>query len=139
MGNTKEIIFAKLMENSQEMSISRLIEYSKEFRTEYPKSPKRPYLDRQNHNSVEAFEHAKKLEVYEKEMVIYREEKNKYQENDSIVDAALKEFFMEFSGANRLLNETQRPKAWDKAWDRGHSSGWFSVYTELEEIIDLFE
>lgn len=99
----------------------------------YPTKPKKPLLDR-NATSVEAKHYAEVLEQWEKDMDVYREEVKEYRKEENRLYEQIKKDCLEDVG---LLNHPKADKAWEWAWEHGHSSGYSEVYQVLCGITDL--
>ena len=53
------------------------------------------------------------------------------------VDKLIENYIAEVSGLN-TIPEQYRNKVWQKAWQIGHSSGYYEVYHCLCDLIDIF-
>lgn len=51
------------------------------------------------------------------------------QENQQVFEALCQEY--------GVVNHPKAQKVWDMAWERGHSSGYDSVRSEFEELVEL--
>lgn len=71
---------------------------------------------------------------YKPKIIYTRETKREYLTEEYRLIIQFKNDILDDTG---LLNHPKADKAWDMAWDRGHSSGLYSVYTELQYLADL--
>ena len=70
------------------------------------------------------------------ENTIKTAEDNHNNETDSCCENLVREE----SGLNNLkIPQRQADKIWSKAWQDGHSDGYYSVYCKLLELVELFE
>lgn len=104
----------------------------------YLPKPVKPAIPRRAHTSTEAVEYAQKLEVWEKKMEEYYKVRNAAQQVENEVNAVLEQYLKEQAGLNSIPEKSQA-KVWQKAWDDSHSSGYYSVYQELVQLVELFD
>lgn len=116
--------------------IYKLTEYANRFRLKYPDKPIKPRLD-SKHTSEQLKEYIKAFEQYEVDMSNYEELKKSYTENEYKINSLIEEYIKDISGFN-TLPEKVKNKVWCKALEDGHSSGYYQVYYELRDLIDLF-
>lgn len=90
-----------------------------------------------NPTSQEAKEYAIALEKYENDLVEYNKLTSLYGRENKRLSELIVEFICEESGLNNIP-EKSRGKVWSKAYQDGHSSGYYSVYQELCELVELF-
>lgn len=86
---------------------------------DYPKEPKKPYLPSQ-HNSEQAAQYAKDLEVYEGLKTAYNNAKYAYYE---MRNALQEEFKNDLFKEHGVTNNSKANLCYSKAWDLGHSAG----------------
>ncbi len=122
--------------NNCYQSVYHVIEKAEDFKQSYPATPYKPRL-KDNANSTEVKEYAKLLEEYEEAYKQY--ELNKYiiDSLDNTIDNEIEAFIKEVSELN-TIPEKSRDKVWHKAWQDAHSSGLYSVYQQLCELVGLF-
>ena len=125
------------MEITREKSLYEAIEWAKAQYPEWPQSLKKPFLDR-NASATDAHEYAKKLEQYEKALVTHKEERRIYGEKTLEINATI-EVLIKVQAGLEKVPEKSRSKVWSKAYQDGHSSGYYQVYQELCELVELFE
>ncbi len=116
--------------------VQKAIDTIKAKELEWPKSPKKPYLKNQ-HNATDVFEYAKELSNYEKDKKIYDLGLKDVQEYNNKLECVLVEYIQEEAGLNNLPKD-KRSKVWNLAWERGHASGFYEVYQNLVDLVDLF-
>ena len=104
----------------------------------YPLPMLKPFLLNRNATITEAKEYAVALEEYEKQKPAYDIAKKEVQEYNRKIDLAVGDYIKEESGLTKLPEHTQA-KVWRKAYEDGHSNGFYSVYQELEELVELFQ
>jgi hypothetical protein len=121
----------------QQGHTSNAIEWAKEQYGEYPQRPPKPILSAK-HTVDEAekyVEDFKKFEVvkqkYETQMAEYRNRTNEI--NNVIVD-----FIKDEAGLDAVPKQYQ-DKLYSKAYEEGHSSGYYEVYLKLNSLIEIFE
>ena len=102
-------------------------------KVEYPSKPVKPRLGK-NATSVEAKVYAEALESWEKNMEDWRDKIKEYRKIDNQLYMLFKRDALDDTG---LTNHPKAEKAWEMAWDRGHSSGYYEVYQQLCELSDL--
>lgn len=90
-----------------------------------------------NPTSQQAKEFSIALEKYENSIVEYDKLVSLYREENKRLNDLIFEFISEESGLN-TIPEKSRSKVFSKAYEDGHSSGYYSVYQELVELVDLF-
>lgn len=78
------------------------------------------------------------LETYETRMLTFKKEQSLHDNERKRLNILLEEFISEESGLNDIP-EASRSKVWSKAYAYGHSSGYYSVYQELCELVALFK
>ena len=75
-------------------------------------------------------------EQYEKETDRYYKEMKKYNRKVVEIRKNFKKDALTYCG---LINHPKAERAFEMAWERGHSSGYAEVVHELEELADLLE
>lgn len=90
-----------------------------------------------NPTSQQAKEFSIALENYENSIVEYNKLVSLYREEDKRLSDLIIEFISEESRLN-TIPEKSRSKVFSKAYQDGHSSGYYSVYQELVELVELF-
>jgi len=125
---------------------------------EYPQAPKKPRLD-PIHNSVQALNYAEALIVYEQARPLYDEARKHYNEKRAMCHVLFKwACFYDIGVFEHTFPCIEPPaipatdseaygkranyyrgleKAWDMAWERGHSAGIYEVHLELETLNEL--
>lgn len=117
-------------------SVCHIIERAEDFKQSHPATPYKPRL-KDNATSDEVREYAKLLEEYEKSYEEYKLEHLRVRDFNMEVENEIESFIKDISGLNDIP-EKSRDKVWYKAYQDGHSSGIYSVYQELCELVELF-
>lgn len=100
----------------------------------YPTRPTSLGLPDKNWSPAQFREHARKLEVHEKELKAYRKETEKWHAEQSRLGALFKLEALEDVG---LTGHPKAEKAWALAWENGHSGGYSDVYSLLVDYAEL--
>lgn len=131
----KELVTLEKLRNTQ--SISQAIEWAKEQYGEYPVRPKKPSL-KSNLNSTEAKQYATNLEKYENEITDFNERLAVWKADQTEINNVIERFIKDEVGFN-IVPVKYQDKVWSKAWEMGHSSGYYEVYLKLNSLIEIFE
>lgn len=83
--------------------------------------------------------YADALEVYEADMAEYTAWLVDAKRYNNAIETAIEDFIKKESGLNTSVPEPYRANVWRKAWNDGHSGGYYEVYQELCELVDIFE
>ena len=122
--------------NNCYISVYTIIEKAEDFKQSYPATPYKPRL-KDNAASSEVKEYAKLLEQYEEEYKEYELDIHIVHRSNINIDNEIELFIKEISGLNNIP-EKSRDKVYYKAYRDGHSSGLYSVYQQLCELVELF-
>lgn len=136
MEKTTKLPTAKELEEQFGENVSNANCFMDKFNFSYPEKPSKPRLE-QKHNSKDIEIYQKAYEQYEIDLVEYGKQKTLYIERNCDINNTIESYIKEISGFNRL-SETTKKKVWYKAWEDGHSSGYYQVYYELCDLVDLF-
>jgi len=112
------------------------IQYSQEFYPKYVLPPKKPRL-KKDHFSDDAEKYAKDLKEYEIKYEEWEKDDNQIKEKTIEINTIVIEYIKEAAGFESIPNKS-KDKVWSKAWVDGHSAGFYKVYLELCELVDLF-
>jgi len=104
---------------------------------EYPDKPKKPFLSNK-HTSIEASQYVIDLQIYEKGMETHNEKMKLFIERENEIESIIKEFICDVSGLYSIVPKEYRDKVYSKAWEDGHSSGYYEVYLKLNSLVDIF-
>ena len=74
-------------------------------------------------------EHMNKIEIVKAKRLKYKEE------DERIYNQFKRDLLIEFG----LFAHPNREKLFEKVWERGHDCGFFSVYQEMEELVELLD
>lgn len=103
--------------------------------SKYPFIPEKPHL---SGSTATAFrKYADELEKYEEKMKEFKKEKQRIDNNNSLIDKTFQEYIREESGVTKLPEILQN-RLWSKAYEDGHDDGYTSVYYHLCELVQLF-
>jgi len=98
----------------------------------YPVKPKKPVL--KGNIPQDYRDHASALEAYEKEMILYNEEVNRWKNNESLI---LSTFVNDLFEELDIKDNPKKNLLYNIAWDKGHASGLEEVFVIAEELVDL--
>lgn len=132
-----EVTLEKLQKISQNQSVSNAIEWATDNYGEYPKRPPKPML-KKDANSKEVLEYAEKLKNWETDANIYKLEVEAYYLNKNFIDSKIQEFIKEEAGIS-IVPQQYRDKLYSKAYEDGHSNGFYEIYIQLTSLIEIFE
>ncbi len=103
----------------------------------YPKNNiKRPILV-SNPTSDQAIEYGLALKIYEGTMEKYKEILADYKIYETKMNTLLEYYITDAADLNSVP-DIYRSKLYRMAYQRGHSSGMYSVFQELVELVDIF-
>jgi len=97
----------------------------------YPKIPQKPLLN----YSIDAEYYVNNLKKYEIHYSDFIKAKKKYSDESNKIYQEFKIWAIEDCGLNNLPNKKE---VFSYAWMKGHSSGFYEVYSILEELSELF-
>lgn len=130
----EQVTLEKLQELS---SVEHAISWAKKQYGDSPKLPTKPVL-LGKHTSEDVGEYQKNLQLYEKAYDDYKIEKEIFHKNRSKIDAVIVEFIKEESGLN-TIPEVYRDNVYSKAYEDGHSCGYYEVYLKLNSLLEIFD
>ncbi len=106
-----------------------------EFQTKltFPQRPSKPSLIGR-HTSKEAKLYVEALEEYEAAMVKYNEDMKAYRKDQQRLDLEFKRAAFKYCDIDQ---HEKRHRAWEMAWEHGHSSGLGDVLQFLDELSEL--
>lgn len=128
-------------------SITLAIEWAK---SQYPKYPER--VSKPTMPTLSSKHTSEDLSVYTKDFASYQDKFKEYEEKTKTyktdlesyntkvreINKVIEEYIKEEAGLNDIP-EKSRAKVFAKAWQDRHGSGYYEVYLELEELVDLFK
>jgi hypothetical protein len=126
----------KFREENGSVEFHQLIIIIEKSASPHPERPSKPTLNK-NHNSQQVKIYSSQMEEYEKDMVQYDECLKIYRKECSDI-AFIIEQLIKDEACLESVPEKSRDKVYSKAWSDGHSSGFYQVYQELVELVDLF-
>lgn len=113
------------------------IEFLQDKKLSYPERLPKPVL-KNNHTTEEVLQYANELEIWE----IQKSNREKYtqfvDDYNNQIDDFIEEEVKNFAGLFSIPERYQH-KVWEKAWEDGHSNGWYSVYQHLVELVYIFD
>ncbi len=104
-----------------------------ENRVEYPNKPSKPRLER-DHTFAQVTEYAKQLALYETLNAGYRADLDAYRAGERASYDLFKTELLKDLG---IADHPKADRLFSMAWERGHSEGYHSVYSEAEDLSDL--
>lgn len=117
-------------------TINGAIEFAKEFYLPYPTAPRVPHLS-DKRNLLEVQKYAVNLQEYNQLKLEYEKQQELYKSRSNVVNNLIEEYIKEQAGLNSIP-EQYRDKVYSKAYSDGHSEGFYSVYSQLCELVELF-
>jgi len=134
MSKQATITLQKLNECS---SVYTALELAKDIQPDYPSRPAKPFL-KTPHTTEEVLEYAEKLKDYEKLKDLYEKDKEFYNE-ESLKHNFIVETYIKDKACLDAIPKQYQSKVYAKAYDDGHSDGWYSIYQKLTSLIEIFE
>ena len=101
-------------------------------------SPKRPQIKGDLRMIERLRQLSNETEIWASEMQTYESEMATIRLHNMKVDALILAFIKKESGLNDIPEQYQN-KVFSKAWSDGHSSGYYEVYQQLCELVEIFE
>ncbi len=134
---TRKLSLAELLTDYGNTSnVEEVLKLADTYRLPYPTAPKKPIL-KHVHTSGEAKNYAESLEDYEKLKGEYDYMLGQYQLKEGEVNDMIKAFLWEITGLNQVQG-VNKNKVWHKAYEDGHSAGWYEIWLQLNELMDIF-
>ena len=118
--------------------VYKAIQYAQSLKPEYPQRITKPVLSAKSVTSVDALKYAKELELYEISMITYKEKAEQTKELEKKINVIIIEYIKDMAGLYNYVPVDKQDKVYSLAYDRGHSEGFYAVYQQLEELVDLF-
>lgn len=126
------------LEKLQEFgSVSQAIEWAQKQYGTYPKPPIKPLLS-VIHTSDDVGIYQKNLQHYEKAYEEYKKEKESWVTNQRVINKIIEQYIKDQSGIDSIP-EQYRDKLYSKAYEDGHSNGYYEVYLKLISLIEIFD
>ena len=109
---------------------------------EYPKSPKKPFLDlRTNPSPDELRKYADDVENFQKDLKEFNAARDVWNTRNSYIHQKIQQYIFNITINQEFIRKF--PNAAKKidsiAWDRGHANGFGSYESELESFSELIE
>ena len=134
----EKFVILKSIEENSFGSVSKAIEYAVKLYGKMPYKPAKPVL-KSNHTAHELKEYTSNFEAYEAGIRNYELDRDAFNKNKRVVDSAIEEYIKEQSEFNKYVPKDRQQKVWGKAWEDGHSSGWYEIYLELNNLVEIFK
>lgn len=129
----------------EHQTFGNVYETMEEYRKQFPKppiKPSHPNLNPNSRNSMsssELRELADKLDNHESLMANYHLQLKEFDSIISGVDGVLDDFVKKQSGLYEKVPPQYQGNVAYKAWERGHSGGYYEYYQVLINLIEIFE
>jgi len=117
-------------------SCYKAIEWALQQRGEYPERPKKPILSTK-HTSLEAKQYSIDLQAWEKEKQEYDERVVVWKANENAITDVIVTYIKDLAGFNFVPIKYQ-DKVYAKAYQDGHSDGYYEVYQKLISLVEIF-
>ena len=104
----------------------------------YPERPSKPICNKIT-TSDEAIEYAEKLKVYELQYKEYENELHYYRIEEDKRSTLLYFAIQFYADFHTIVPEKYRAKVWSKAYQDGHSGGYYDILNHLIELVEIFE
>ena len=88
-------------------------------------------------SAIDAQQYANDLEVWEADMIAYKESLDEIREHNGRANLLIEDFLRHESGLNDIP-EQYREKIWAKAYADGYGYGYYEVHKQLVELIEIF-
>jgi DNA-binding ferritin-like protein (Dps family) len=136
MEKTQTVVTLEAMKDFN--SVMEAIQWAEsQYKNEYKSAPSKPILSN-NATSEEARKYADLLEVYEKETIDHKETIRLYYEKMNKIQSVIVEYIKDYTGLNTIPKQ-YRDKVYSKAYEDGHSGGFYEVYLKLESLLEIFD
>ena len=138
MNKVSEVFVLSAMNHKYEStgSVSTAIEFAINMKPKYVSRPIKPSLS-SKHTTDDVLAYANSLKEYDSKLVKYNTEREENIKMDKTIDSAIELFIKNVSGLNSIPLQ-YRDKVYNKAYQDGHSSGYYSVYQHLDELVGIF-
>ena len=120
------------------LDVSETLEKIKSYEPQYPQRPSKPMLA-PKHSTEDVLEYSKKLETYDACLEEYKLQKSLYNEICGQLNSLKEEFIKNYTDFYKVVPKSKQSKVWWKAWEDGHSYGYYEVYLQLDSLVELFE
>ena len=117
-------------------TVFNAIDWAKNQYEDYPKIPIKPILS-PDHTSTNLEEYIEALRQYDKEKITYNEKLETYKERQRNINDVITNYIKEEAGLD-IIPEQYRDKIYQKAYNDGHSNGYYEIYINLCELVDIF-
>lgn len=105
---------------------------------EYPYKPSLPRLKSTSPTIKEITEYQSKLDLYKEDSASHESRKDLYKKEQQEKENQLWSFIEEHAELN-IVPDKYHDKLRSMAWEKGHSEGWYSVLTQLKNLVSIFE
>lgn len=114
------------------------IDNARHLKVDCPNHPRPPQKPNSGAAPKEYRIYADLLEKYDAAMVEYNTNRDIISKHNHEVDNLIENYIKAAAGLNDIP-EQYRNKVWTLAYDRGHGSGYYVVFLQLLELVDIFE
>jgi len=139
MNPAQNLVTPELLEELYGDNCIKAEKHIKELYPEYPSRPPYPTLNVVRPTSEQALKYAQDLAKYEDAILQYKSKKAEYDAQYNILNTILEQYIWNISGLTKLVPEDRQRKVWNLAWEKGHSNGYYEVYLELCQLVELFD
>lgn len=105
-------------------------------KAEYPIRPSKPHGKLETPTNYREF--ADKMEEYEQAKAEFDRNYAEVRKHNQTVDNLICDYIRTTSGLTTEVPVKSQQKVWDRAWSDGHSEGFWAVYQQLCELVELF-
>ncbi|MCR4334321.1 MAG: hypothetical protein NUV47_01145 [Patescibacteria group bacterium] len=119
-------------------TVFNAIDWAKNQYGDYPKIPTKPILSLK-HTLTDLKTYNNAFMQYDKEKITYDENLKTYKKRQYDIDCTIIDYIKEEAGLNDTVPEKYRDKIYQKAYSDGHSNGYYEIYINLCELVDIFE
>ena len=116
--------------------VQAVIDWAEEQKREEPKKLKCP-IEPKNPKVDEIIIHTLAKVAWRQENEEYKVKLIAWKKNYDQINAVIEDFIKEVANFSIVPVEFQS-NVFRKAWERGHSSGYFGIYQALDDLVDIF-
>lgn len=121
----------------QHDSVLNAIKWAIQQRGEYPSRPPKPILNAK-HNVDEARKHVEDFKQFELLKKEYENKMSQYRSRCNDIDNVIVQYIKEEAGLNSIPKQYQ-DKVYNKAYEDGHSLGFYEVFQKLISLVEIFD
>lgn len=117
-------------------SVHDAINFALGFVGKYPVKPKKPNFPHEG-NSDDIIEYGYAMREYDAAMIAYAEAQLEYDKTHIANTNVLEEYIKQVAMIDKVPEQYQ-DKVWQHAYETGHSGGYYQVYLNLCNLINIF-